>query len=112
MERVIFFSMQLAPEHRQEALDALIEHGRLCVAQEPGTLRFDVLEDNDDPNRLYLYEAYADEAAFQAHLAGESHKRAAAVLAALRDRGHYERDLLVRMHSLFAAPHAGTAATP
>ena len=34
---------------------------------EPGNLRFDVLEQNDDPTRFVLYEVYEDEAAFAAH---------------------------------------------
>ncbi len=107
MQRVIFFSMQCEPGRRQELLDALVAHGRARLGVEPGTLRFDVLEDDADPNVLYLYEAYADEAAFQAHISGESHKAAMAVLRPLRDAGAVKTDILVRMHSLFAGPHAG-----
>jgi quinol monooxygenase YgiN len=35
-------------------------------AQEPGTLRFDVWEVLDEPDAFYLYEAYADQTAFDA----------------------------------------------
>ena len=35
--------------------------------QEPGNQRWDVLQDSEDPNVFYLYEAYADEAALEAH---------------------------------------------
>lgn len=35
--------------------------------QEPGNLRFDVLQAEDDPTRFLLYEAYATEADAQAH---------------------------------------------
>jgi quinol monooxygenase YgiN len=38
------------------------------VANEPGCLRFDIIQDNADPNRFYFYEVYVDEAAFNAHL--------------------------------------------
>ena len=36
---------------------------------EPGCYRFDVLQDNDDPNTIHLYEIYHDEAAVEAHRA-------------------------------------------
>ena len=32
-----------------------------------GCLRFDVLQDAADPRKYYFYEAYKDEAAFEAH---------------------------------------------
>ncbi|HZQ98882.1 MAG TPA: putative quinol monooxygenase, partial [Chloroflexota bacterium] len=34
---------------------------------EPGCRRFDVIQDDADPNRIYFYEVYDDDAAFQAH---------------------------------------------
>jgi len=35
--------------------------------QEPGNVRFDVLQQNEDPTRFTLYEVYHDEAGFKAH---------------------------------------------
>lgn len=35
--------------------------------REPGNLRFDVLQREDDPNRFFLYEAYRDKEAFEKH---------------------------------------------
>lgn len=35
--------------------------------EEPGVLRFDVLQQADDPTRFILYEEYADADATQAH---------------------------------------------
>ncbi|MGK9175747.1 (4S)-4-hydroxy-5-phosphonooxypentane-2,3-dione isomerase [Yokenella regensburgei] len=35
--------------------------------QEPGNLRFDVLQDSDVKTRFFIYEAYKDEAAVLAH---------------------------------------------
>ncbi len=35
--------------------------------QEPGNLRFDILQSPDDPTRFILYEAYATEADAAAH---------------------------------------------
>ena len=34
---------------------------------EPSRLRFDVLQDSEDPNRIHLYEVYKDQAALEAH---------------------------------------------
>jgi len=42
---------------------------------EPGTLRFDVWEVPDEPDAVYVYEAYADQAAFEAHQHSEPFKR-------------------------------------
>lgn len=35
--------------------------------QEAGCVRFDVLQDNDDPTKFIIYEAYIDEDAVKAH---------------------------------------------
>ncbi len=35
--------------------------------KEPGNLRFDVLQDEQEPTRFYIYEAYADSDAVAAH---------------------------------------------
>ncbi|KJV35974.1 (4S)-4-hydroxy-5-phosphonooxypentane-2,3-dione isomerase [Pantoea sp. SM3] len=39
----------------------------LGALQEPGNLRFDVLQDSSEATRFFIYEAYADEAAVLAH---------------------------------------------
>ncbi len=57
-------------ERRQDFIDAALEDGRDSGVHEPGTLRFELIEDPEDPQRFYLNEAYADEAAFDAHCAG------------------------------------------
>ena len=68
------------PTVRDAFIAALIAHGRAAVPAEAGTTRFDVLVDQDDPNRIYLYEAYMDADAFAVHLAGESHQELVRVL--------------------------------
>ena len=57
-------------EHLDNVLDALLEDARGSLRDEMGTLRFEVIRDDTDPNRVYLYEAYTDEAAFQTHVHG------------------------------------------
>ena len=45
----------------------LLEQARNSVALEPGCERFDVIADPADPQCFWLYEIYADAAAFAAH---------------------------------------------
>ena len=46
--------------------EATMENGRNSL-QEPGIVRFDVLQQTDDPTRFVLYEVYRDSAASAAH---------------------------------------------
>ncbi len=63
----LIVNIQVQPYHRQEFIDAMLDDARGSVNDEPGCLRFDVLQDETDPNRIYLYEVYTDQAAFEAH---------------------------------------------
>lgn len=58
---------EIAPAQIEVFLPLLLAHRERCLAQEPGTLRFDVLRPECN---LMLYEVYADEAAFVAHRNG------------------------------------------
>ena len=49
-------------------LDLITNDAVRSEADEPGCLRFDVLQDVEDPARYYFYEVYRDEAAHQAHM--------------------------------------------
>jgi autoinducer 2-degrading protein len=52
---------------RDRFLAAAEDDATSSVRDEPGCLRFDVLQDNADPDRYFFYEVYRDEAAFGAH---------------------------------------------
>lgn len=55
---------------KPEYLDAFIEACRLnheASIQEPGNLRFDLLQDPEDPTRFIFYEAYRTEEDAAAH---------------------------------------------
>ncbi len=58
--------VHVKPENRQAFIEATRENARNTIL-EPGALRFDVLQQADDPDRFVLYEAYLDEAASKAH---------------------------------------------
>jgi len=63
---VVCVHVQVKPAHVQGFIAASRENARNTV-QEPGALRFDVLQQQDDPTRFVLYEAYRDGAAAAAH---------------------------------------------
>jgi autoinducer 2-degrading protein len=92
MERYLTITMQIDPAHVQDVIDAYAEHGRVAAASEPGLVRFDVHQDEADPTRIILYEAYASDAAHAAHVAGASHKHARGLVDSLIERGKARRE--------------------
>jgi len=63
----LWVSVKVKPEKRDQFLEAIEDDSICSVRDEPGCLRFDVLQDQNDPDRYYFYEVYKDEDAFQAH---------------------------------------------
>lgn len=47
---------------------AMQVNAQASVRDEPGCLTFDVLRDRSDPDLIWLYEVYVDEAAFESHM--------------------------------------------
>jgi autoinducer 2-degrading protein len=66
----IAVSFEVPAGRHEEFVAAALEDGRESAANEPGTLRFELIKDPENPNRFYLNEAYEDEAAFDAHAEG------------------------------------------
>ncbi|WP_035847642.1 putative quinol monooxygenase [Kitasatospora azatica] len=66
----IAVAFEIPADRREEFIAAALEDGRNSAADEPGTLRFELVEDAEQPNRFYLNEAYTDEAAFDVHCEG------------------------------------------
>jgi autoinducer 2-degrading protein len=61
--------VRIKPEKRDRFLE-VIEHDALASERdEPGCLRFNVLQDAQDPNTYIFYEVYKDQAALEAHRA-------------------------------------------
>jgi (4S)-4-hydroxy-5-phosphonooxypentane-2,3-dione isomerase len=63
-------SFQVEPGHREDFVAAAVKDGRESGANEPGTRRFELIADEQDPNRFYLNEAYDSLAAFNVHAEG------------------------------------------
>lgn len=74
METALFalwVTLRVHPEGRAEFLTAIEENARASVREEPGCLRFEVIELDRDENRFAFFELYRDEDAFH-----REHKRA------------------------------------
>jgi autoinducer 2-degrading protein len=72
MYTVIGFS-KILPQH----IDDYIENMRICAAksnQEPGCIRYEVMQDVDDPATMCLFQVFADMDAYQAHQDSEHHR--------------------------------------
>jgi autoinducer 2-degrading protein len=63
----ILFRVVVKPGMRQEFIDFMNWDCQVVKEDEPQTLRFDVLEDPQDKHIFYVYEAYKDQQAFEAH---------------------------------------------
>jgi (4S)-4-hydroxy-5-phosphonooxypentane-2,3-dione isomerase len=63
----LLVKVKVKPEERERFL-AAIEDDAICSERdEPGCLRFNVLEDQEAENTYYFYEVYRDQEAFEAH---------------------------------------------
>jgi autoinducer 2-degrading protein len=58
--------VNVKPEHLDEFIGVTVENHTESV-KEPGNLRFDVLQSDDDPTKFLLYEAYSDADAAAVH---------------------------------------------
>jgi quinol monooxygenase YgiN len=72
MKHAVLGTIEVKPGTREQALPAVLAHRERSLRDEPGTLQFEVLIPNDDPNRIHLFEVYEDTAAFVAHMKGAS----------------------------------------
>jgi autoinducer 2-degrading protein len=63
---VVTVNVFVKPEAVEQFIPAMLDnaHGS---RQEPGCLRFDVLQAEDDPSRFFLYEIYRSREAFVDH---------------------------------------------
>ncbi|NKB58764.1 MAG: antibiotic biosynthesis monooxygenase [Alphaproteobacteria bacterium] len=61
--------VRVKPDMRQKFLEAIEVDALGSERDEPGCVRFNVLQDAEDDNVYYFYEVYKDEAAVEAHRA-------------------------------------------
>lgn len=82
---ILFVTLKIKPERRDEFIKEMLLNAKGANENEPGCLRFDVVQDLQDPNTLHLYEVYKDEAAFKDHQNAPHYKRFSEVAGAWRD---------------------------
>ncbi|MBD3266208.1 antibiotic biosynthesis monooxygenase [bacterium] len=63
---VVTVTVFVKPEHTQDFINATLENAE-GTRREPGNVRFDVLQAEDDPNRFFLYEVYKTPEDFKKH---------------------------------------------
>lgn len=63
-------SFTVQPERRDDFVRAARRTGRDSLANEPGSQRFEVIADEQNPDVFYLNEVYTDVDAFNAHAGG------------------------------------------
>ena len=49
-------TIKIKPGHKEAFMASMMDDARGSNNDEPGCLRFDVLQDNEDPNKIHLYE--------------------------------------------------------
>ena len=64
---ILFVTIKIKPQHREEYMAEMLLNAKGAREDEPGCLRFDVIQDSEDENTIHLYEVYKDEAAFGEH---------------------------------------------
>ena len=72
MNHAVVGTIEGKPGTRGEALRAVLAHRERSLRDEPGTLQFEVLVPDAEPNKLLLFELYENTAAFMAHMKGAS----------------------------------------
>ena len=84
---IIMAPLQIKEGHREEFIKATVEDAQGTLNDQPGCVRFDVIQDGGDPNRIWVYEVYKDEAAFQAQVQSPELAKWRAAVEGLRDEG-------------------------
>jgi autoinducer 2-degrading protein len=64
---IVLVKVQVKPELLGEFKAAILENAALSVQRDPGCVRFDVLQQEDDATRWFFYEVYAEEQAWVQH---------------------------------------------
>ena len=82
---ILFVTLKITPERHDEFIKEMLLNAKGANENEPGCLRFDVVQDIQDPNTLHLYEVYKDEAAFKDHQNSAHYKRFSEVAGEWRD---------------------------
>ena len=68
---IALVQLQVKADLLDEFKTAILKNAELSVQRDPGCVRFDVLQQHDDPTRWVLYEVYDNEQAWLDHRRAE-----------------------------------------
>jgi quinol monooxygenase YgiN len=89
--------VKVRPEHLRVFVEYARQHGENSMA-EPGCLRFDVLQDTQDPHTICLYEVFRSEADLDTHRQQPYYTRWMAMSRGWRDAAASSRRVLRYIH--------------
>jgi quinol monooxygenase YgiN len=64
---IVLVQVQVKKELLDEFKPAILTNAALSVERDPGCVRFDVLQREDDPGKWFFYEVYENENAWVQH---------------------------------------------
>ena len=70
-----FWHAVVKPGKKQDFIDFLKWDIDVAAEKEPGTVSFEVFDDPENPDGVYVYEAYVDQGAFAEHQKNEPFQR-------------------------------------
>ena len=94
---VILGTIKVKAEHLATFLVHVRVHAE-ASGREPGCVRYDVLQDVDDPQTICLYEVFRSEQALHAHHQQDYYKAWMAMSHDWRERTTYSRRVLRNIH--------------
>jgi len=95
--QILLVEARVKPEMRERFIEVITYDASHSEKDEPGCLRFDVLEDANDPNRFFFYEVYRDADAVAAHRQTPHFERFFSQLGDLLEGG-LSRNVLSNVH--------------
>jgi autoinducer 2-degrading protein len=90
---VVLGTIKVKAPHLAEFLTHVRDHAANSL-REPGCVRYDVLQDAEDPLTICLYEVFRSEADLHLHHAQDYYARWMAMSRDWRDRSSYTRRVL------------------
>lgn len=94
---VVLGIIKVKPAHLAEFVTHVTRHAARSL-REPGCVRYDVLQDADDPATICLYEVFLDETHLHVHHAQDYYREWMAVSRDWRDQSAYSRRVLRPLH--------------
>jgi autoinducer 2-degrading protein len=90
---VVLGTIKVKPEHLTTFVEHVRAHAENSV-REPGCVRFEVLQDRQDPHTICLFEVFRSESDLDAHRKQEYYKRWMEISREWRDPSSYSRRVL------------------